>query len=252
MSNYLFQPFSDDYYRLINQKGVRQAFPKDEGNEDYNTCWDGAVSPDGTFYFSLSSEGGNSMHAKLNRYDREKNEIVDCFNAGDLILPNPRNLPASKLHTSINFLPDGRVIGTTHSTDRAPQHQEWMPFGHHNHVWEGFPGSHILVYDPKTGRSENWGIPVPHESIYGAKYDPKHNALYMIGFMRGHVYRYSLDTKKVKDLGKAAELYCYRMELGADGNIYAATKTGCAFRINTETERRKSWDNQASTPAGSR
>ena len=191
MSSYLFQQFSDDYYRLINQAGVKHAFPKEEGNENYNTCWDGALSPDGTFYFSLSSEAGKCDHAKLNRYDYEKNEIVDCFYSGDLILPNDRNLPASKLHASINFLPDGRVIAMTHSTDRAKQHQEWMPFGHHNHVWEGFPGSHILVYDPKTGKSENWGIPVPHESIYGAKYDPKHNALYMIGFMRGHVYRYS-------------------------------------------------------------
>lgn len=236
MSSYLFQQFSDDYYRLINQAGVKHAFPKEEGNENYNTCWDGALSPDGTFYFSLSSEAGKCDHAKLNRYDYEKNEIVDCFYSGDLILPNDRNLPASKLHASINFLPDGRVIAMTHSTDRAKQHQEWMPFGHHNHVWEGFPGSHILVYDPKTGKSENWGIPVPHESIYGAKYDPKHNALYMIGFMRGHVYRYSLDTKKVKDLGKAAELYCYRLVLGADGNIYAVTKSGFPFRINTKTE----------------
>lgn len=237
MPNYLFERFSDDYYRLINQTGVKQALPKQEGNEKYNSCWDGAISPDGTFYFSLSSEGGKCEHAKLVKYDYNENKIVDCFYAGDLILPNIRHLPASKLHTSINFLPDGRVIATTHSTDRAPHHKEWMPFGHHNHVWEGFPGSHILVYDPKTGKAENWGIPVPRESIYGAKYDPKHNRLYMIGFMRGHVYSYSLDTKKVTDLGKAAELYCYRLALGADGNIYGCTKTGYFFRINTELNR---------------
>ncbi|MGI6536852.1 MAG: hypothetical protein ACOX22_00530 [Caldicoprobacterales bacterium] len=232
--NYVFERFSDDYYRLINQTGVQQALPKAEGNENFNTCWDGALGPDGVFYFTLSSEAGRSDHAKLVRYNREQNKIEDCFYAGDLILPNPRNLPASKLHTSINFLPDGRVIATTHSTDRAKHHPEWMPFGHHNHVWEGFPGSHILVYDPKTGKSENWGIPVPRESIYGAKYDPKHNRLYMIGFMRGHVYSYDLDTKKVTDLGKAAELYCYRLSLGADGNIYGCTKSGYYFRVNTE------------------
>ena len=232
--NYVFERFSDDYYRLINQTGVQQALSKAEGNENFNTCWDGALGPDGVFYFTLSSEAGRSDHAKLVRYNREQNKIEDCFYAGDLILPNPRNLPASKLHTSINFLPDGRVIATTHSTDRAKHHPEWMPFGHHNHVWEGFPGSHILVYDPKTGKSENWGIPVPRESIYGAKYDPKHNRLYMIGFMRGHVYSYDLDTKKVTDLGKAAELYCYRLSLEADGNIYGCTKSGYYCRLNTE------------------
>ncbi|MEA4889574.1 MAG: hypothetical protein VB070_08955 [Clostridiaceae bacterium] len=234
MPNYLVERFTDHYYRLINQAGVRQARPQAEGNENFNTCWDGALSPDGTMYFSLSSEAGKCDHAKLVRYEYEQNKIVDCFHAGDLILPNERNLPASKLHTSINFLPDGRVIATTHSTDKAKNHPEWMPMGYHNHVWEGFPGSHILVYDPKTGKSENWGIPVPHESIYGAKYDPKHNRLYMIGFMRGHVYAYDLDQKRVKDLGKAAELYCYRLVLGADGNIYGCTKTGFYWRINTE------------------
>ena len=234
MPNYVFERFTDDYYRLINQTGVKQAVPKAEGNEKFNACWDGALSPDGEFYFTLSSEAGMCEHAKLNRYDYERNEIVDCFKARDLILPNVRKLPASKLHTSINFMNDGRVIATTHSTDKAPHHKEWMPFGHHNHVWEGFPGSHILVYDPKTGKSENWGIPVPQESMYGAKYDPKHNRLYMIGFMRGHVYSYCIDSKKVTDLGKAAELYCYRLSLGADGNIYACTKTGYYFRINTE------------------
>lgn len=234
MKNYLFERFTDDYYRLINQTGVQQALPQERGNENHNTCWDGALSPDGTCYFTLSSEAGRSDHAKLVRYDREQNKIVECYYAGDVILPNPRQLPHSKLHTSINFLPDGRVIATTHSTDRAPQHKEWMPFGHHNHVWEGFPGSNIIVYDPKTGKAENWGVPVPRETIYGAKYDPKHNRLYMIGFMRGHVYSYSLDTKKVTDLGKAAELYCYRLALGADGNIYGCTKSGFYFRINTE------------------
>ena len=123
MPNHVFKRFTDDYYRLINQTGVKQAQPKEEGNEKFNTCWDGAVSPDGEFYFSLSSEAGRSEHAKLNRYDFDKVEIVDCFHARDLILPNERRLPASKLHTSINFLNDGRVICTTHSTDRAHQHR---------------------------------------------------------------------------------------------------------------------------------
>ncbi|NLM77269.1 MAG: hypothetical protein GX173_04170 [Ruminococcaceae bacterium] len=234
MKQYLVERFSDDYYRLINQNGVRLARPQAEGNETFNTCWDGAISPDGTFYFTLSSEAGKFDHAKLVRYDYENNKIVDCFYAGNLILPNDRQLPASKLHTSINFMEDGRVIATTHTTDRARSHPEWMPVAYHNHAWEGFPGSHILVYDPKTGHSENWGIPVPHETIYGAKYDPIHRRLYMIGFLRGHVYCYDLNTKKVKDLGKAAELYCYRLVLGADNNIYACTKSGFYFRINTE------------------
>jgi len=234
MPKYVFERFSDEAHRLINQAGVHQAFPKAEGNENFNACWDAAISDDGTFYYTLSSEAGKCDHAKLVRYDLEKNEIVECFHAAKYLMPKDRQLPHSKFHTSINFMNDGRIIATTHSTDRAKQHVEWMPFGHHNHVWEGFPGSQILVYDPKTEHVESWGTPVTHESIYGAKYDPKHNRLYMIGFMRGHVYSFDCETRKVEDLGKMAELYCYRLVLGADGNIYGCTKSGQLFKIDTE------------------
>ncbi|MEA4824015.1 MAG: hypothetical protein VB111_07875 [Clostridiaceae bacterium] len=238
---YYFDQFSDDYYRVINQTGVHEAKPWMPGNENFNCCWDGDCAPDGTFYTTLSSESGKCDHAKLVRYDRDTNKLVLCFYAGDLVLPQERQLPHSKLHTSINFIPTGDkpedylVIATTHSTDRAKHHTEWMPFGHQNHVWEGFPGSQILVYDPITGHAESWGTPVPHESIYGAKYDPKHRRLYMIGFMRGHVYSFDIDTRRVtKDLGKAAEVFCFRLALGADGNIYGCTKSGFPFMIDTE------------------
>ncbi|MEA4824020.1 MAG: hypothetical protein VB111_07900 [Clostridiaceae bacterium] len=248
MKNYVFDRFSDEAHRVINQTGVRQAAPQAEGNENFNACWDGALAPDGTFYYTLSSEAGKCDHAKLVRYDFDENRIIECFYAGSLVLPQDRQLPHSKLHTSINFMPrhafypeapddpkDYLVIATTHSTDRARQHVEWMPFGHHNHVWEGFPGSQILVYDPKTGHAQSLGTPVTHESIYGSKYDPVHNRLYMIGFMRGHVYCFDVASRRVtKDLGKVAELYCYRLKLGADGNIYGCTKAGQLFRIDTE------------------
>jgi hypothetical protein len=111
-----------------------------------------------------------------------------------------------------------------------------MPFAHVDHIYEGYPGSTVLTYDPKTGHCDNLGVPVPRESVYGACYDAKYNAYYMIGFMRGHVYRLSLDDKRVKDLGKAAELYCYRLHAGPDGHIYGMTKTGFLFRINTDTQ----------------
>lgn len=240
--SYLFKSYDDpDYYRLIPQAGVKFAEPDEEGNENFNTCWDGAVSPDGVFYYTLSSEQGKCDHAKLMRYDYESNRPVDCAYMGKYALPQSRQLPHSKFHTSINFRPkEGgcgyTVMAVTHNTDRAPQHPEWMPFAHHEDIWEGFPGSQILVYDPDTGFAESWGTPVPRESIYGAKYDPKHDRLYMIGFMRGHVFSMDCKTRRVKDLGKAAEVFNYRLALAADGNIYSCTKSGEYYRINTELD----------------
>jgi hypothetical protein len=67
----------------------------------------------------------------------------------------------------------------------------------------GFAGGNIVVYDLKTRRAENLGTPVPHESIYGSAYDSKHDALFFIGFTRGHLYRYSFGNKRVQDLERS-------------------------------------------------
>ena len=248
MKKYVYELFSEESKRLMNQTGVRAAMAKTDCY-GANCCWDGVVAPDGRFYYPPSSESGFCMHSKLAYFDYDKEEVITCLDAADVLLHPIRKLPHSKFHTSLNIIPrhalypeipydeeDYLVVGLTHSTDRAPHHEEWLPFGHHNHVWEGFPGSQIIVYDPKTDHSMTLGTPVPQESIYGAKYDPKYNRLYMIGFMRGHVYCYDFNERRViKDLGKVAEIFCYRLVLGADDNIYGCTKSGQLFKIHTDT-----------------
>jgi sugar lactone lactonase YvrE len=229
-----FKLFSDEALSLINQTGVRQRFGL--CNIDYPGCWDSKLSPDGILYYAPSDESGRARHTRLVAYDYKTDTAKLCYKVEDVALPKDRELPITKTHESISFLPDGRIITVTHSTDRSPRHPEWMPLAHHTHVWEGWPGSTILCYDPKTGKTENLGIPVSRESIYGTTYDAKHDALYMIGFMRGHVYRFSLKDRKIKDLGKAAELYCYRLHVGPDQHIYGCTKSGYLFRINVDTE----------------
>ena len=234
-----FKRFDDpETFRLINQAGTRVRVLTNVLDKGYASCWDMTTSPfDGTMYMAPTNESkGVGAHTRLVSYDFLQDKFKICFEAEKLILPHPLQMPHSKLHTSINFLPDGSVIATTHTTAGPAHHPEWMPLAHIDHVWDGFPGSNILHYDPKTGKAENYGVPVPRESIYGSCYDPKHNALYMIGFMRGHVYRFSLDDRTVKDLGKQAEIFNYRLHLGPDGNIYSMTKSGFLYRINVDTE----------------
>jgi len=246
---YVFELFSDDYKRLINQTGVRTKMAPLNGGEETNVCWDGIVAPDGMFYFPISSETGVGMGSKLAKFDYENHKVDVCFAGDDVFLPNDRKMPHTKFHTSLNVIPrnaiypeapydpdDFLIVGASHFSDRAKHHTEWLPIGHHNHVWEGYPGGQIIVYDPKNGHAFSLGTPVPQESIYGAVYEPKHNRLYMIGFFRGHIYCYDFNERRtIKDLGKAAETCCYRLVLGADGNIYGCSKSGQLFKVNTET-----------------
>ncbi|MEA4823282.1 MAG: hypothetical protein VB111_04110 [Clostridiaceae bacterium] len=226
---------NSETFELIPQEGVYLAKP--HGYDGFNCCWDGALSPDGVFYFSLGSEAGNGDYAYLNRYNKRENTIEKCFYTRDAVLPSPRALPGSKIHSAIDFLPDGRIICCNHTTDKAPNHPEWLPYAYYSHTWEGFQGSTLMIYDPKTGHVDNLGIPAPHESMYGGVYSAKNNAYYMLGYQRGHMYKYDLDAHTVRDLGKAIETCSHRLHVGPDGNVYLTSPSGFFLRVNTDTDR---------------
>lgn len=224
---------SREDFKLISQTGVQQyLYPP---RHSHNAIWDSNVGPDGKLYFGLASEICNNGYVRFCSYDYHTNETTEHFKVEDVIMPQDRAIRASKFHSSICFMPDGRIIMTTHTTDKAPSHPTWMPIAHYHHLWEGFAGGAIVIYDPKTDKAECLGIPVPHESIYGSVYEPAHNAVWFLGIFRGHLYRYSLDDKTTIDFGKVTENYAFRLVIGTDGNVYSASRTGHLYRANTET-----------------
>ena len=231
MEKYVLNSRAD--HRLISQKGLKQyCYPP---RFSHNAIWDSNAGPDGKLYYGLATEIATAGYVRLCSYDYNTNEVQEHFKAEDVVLPLDRAIRASKFHSSICFMPDGRMIMTTHTTDKSPRHPTWMPIAYYHHLWDGFAGGNIIIYDPRTNKAENLGIPVPHESIYGALYEPAHNALFFLGMLRGHLYRFSLDDRKTIDLGKVSETYSFRLVLGPDGHIYSASRTGHIYRINTET-----------------
>ena len=231
MTTYILHGNKD--HRLINQTGVRQyRYPL---RHSHNAIWDSNAGSDGKLYYGLATEIATAGYVRLCSYDYATEEVQEHFRVEDVILPQDRAIRASKFHSSICFMPDGRLIMTTHTTDKSPRHPTWMPIAYYHHPWDSFAGGNVLIYDPKTRKAENLGIPVPHESIYGALYEPAHNALFFLGFLRGHLYRFSLDDRKVIDLGKVSETYSFRLVLGKDGHIYSASRTGHVYRIRTDT-----------------
>ncbi|MCL2518759.1 MAG: hypothetical protein FWF15_09370, partial [Oscillospiraceae bacterium] len=220
-------------YKLMSQTGVRQyCYPLDYS---HNAIWDSNINEDGKLYFALASEICTSEYVRLCSYDYASNTVTEHFRATDVILPSDRTIRASKFHTSICFMQDDTVVMTTHTTDKAPAHPTWLPEAFYHHIWEGYPGSQILTYNPATGEAKNHGTPVPRESIYGSIYDPKHNSVYFLGMFRGHLYRYSFDDKLVYDYGQVSECRAFRLSFGSDGNLYGASKSGWVFKVDTET-----------------
>ncbi|MGI6161201.1 MAG: hypothetical protein ACOYJD_04140 [Christensenellales bacterium] len=220
-------------YKIISQTGVRQfVFPLDI---DHNAIWDSSISPDGTLYFALATELSTAGYVRLYKYNYETNTVDELFRVEDVIMPFDRSIRPSKFHTSIDYMNDGRIVMTTHTTDKAPAHPSWMPVAYFHHLWEGYQGSHIVAYDPATGKAENLGCPIPRESIYGSKYDPKHNALYFMGWIKGHAYRYSFDDHSIIDYGQCSENAAFRFIQDKEGRLYTGTRSGWLYRIDTDT-----------------
>lgn len=223
-----------DNLKLIPQVGIKQKlFPN---TCEHNAIWDLYVTKNGRVYFTLCAELEVAQYVRLYEYIYETNEFRLCFNLEDVIIQSPEQVVSSKIHTSISEVTDGRLIMTTHTTAQSPLHPFWMLDQYYTHPFEGYQGSVILLYDMETGKIENRGIPVPRESIYGACYDPRKNCLYFTGYIRGHMYRYDLDTNKVTDYGQTTEFGSFRVVMGPDRNIYSNSRSGNFFRINTDTQ----------------
>jgi len=222
-----------DTYRVMNQTGVKQCVIPSP--TQHNACWDAVLHEDGKIYLSLCSELTTSEYAKLAVYDPADNTVQPLRYTKDYIFPNERYIRCSKLHTSMAWMNDGRLIALTHTTDKSPEHPAWMPLAHYHDPWTGYPGSSLLSYDPVTGQMENWGIPVHRETLYGAAYDKLHNIYYAIGFLKGHLYGIDLNNRSVRDYGQVAEKASYRLVVGSDDNIYFTTRNGILQRINVRT-----------------
>lgn len=226
--------FDPEAFRMLPKEAVTFKYFTDQ--PEYSASWDLYVTKSGRIFFPLCAEIFYPMMVRLYEYIPEKDQFRLCFKIEDVTFQQERAIRTSKIHTSISEINDGRLIMTTHTTARSPYHPDWMPFAYHAHPWEGYQGSHILIYDYINDKVEDKGIPVPFESIYGAKYDSIHNCLYFIGYLKGHLYRYDLDTNKITDYGKVTEYGAYRICDGPDGNFYSASRSGNFFRINIETQ----------------
>ncbi len=220
-------------FRVMNQTGVQQyAVPRPA---THNACWDALMSEEGKVYVSLCSELTTNEYTKLAEYDPIENTLKELHYTKELIFSDERFIRDSKFHTAMAWMNDGRMVVLTHTTDKSPEHPAWLPQSYFNHPFEGYPGSSLLTFDPKTGKMENWGIPVHRETIYGAAYDKINNIYYGIGYFKGHLYGIDLNDRSVRDYGEVTERASYRLVVGPDDNIYFTTRNGLLQRINVRT-----------------
>jgi len=235
VAKYATSPAMDAKHCLmVPQEAVRHSVLPEEVL--HNAIWDYQISPDGRHYFSVCAEGSLCEYAHLYEYLPKTGELKCLFKFDDRCTTYARAIRASKFHATMSFTPDGKVIMMTHTTAMAPGHPEWLPLAYYDHEWEGFPGTNLITYDPKTDEVVDYGLVLRRDSAYGGAYVAKTNSFYFGTYLRGHMYRYDLTTHRLTDYGQATEIEVFRYIVGPDDNVYFATKTGAFMRMNTEKD----------------
>jgi hypothetical protein len=207
--------------------------PNEQG---HNAVWEFKRSPEGRFFLSVCGENELPLSAILYEYYPRDGRLRKIFDVDREWIVDREQMPPSKVHTSLDFLPDGRLIMATHNTAPAPGHPRWLFEQHYEDPWQGYPGSVVMLVDPDTGIVQVRGIPVPRESIYGGLLGRDPRYYYFLGYMRGHFYRLDLLTNAVRDYGKVTEYASFRLIRDDRGRIYGGTYSGELWRYDPEKD----------------
>ena len=228
-------PKDIDYFRLIPQEGVVHALV--DWEPTHNAIWDMNLNhADGRLWFSVCGEGVEPEYAHLYEYKRG-GTFVRHFDVEKESIQHDRRIRASKLHTCIHFMPDGKLIMQTHTTSPSPLHPAWMPESYLNHQWEGFEGSQVFIYDPETGITQNKGVLAPFSTLYGGAYSAKANLYFGFGTFDGYGWLYDLNTGAVECLGQVTDGRSNRLYEGPGGHLYYGTASGDLARLNVDTRK---------------
>jgi hypothetical protein len=110
--------------------------------------------------------------------------------------------------------------------------------------WKPYPGGHLLSYDLKSGKFEDFGVAPDREGILTTSMDTKRGRLYGITWPKGYFFRYDLAKKEWKNFGlfaaqgedgkgEAYRTLCRSIAVNLDdGAAYFSISTGDIFRYD--------------------
>jgi hypothetical protein len=213
------------------------------GHDSYNAMGTGS---DGKIYYVLSSENID-QGAKMFCLDPRSQQIREL---GDLTEAcgekGSKAIPQGKSH--VNFVEaNGKLYFATHvgvySIVEGKETMGIPPAG-----YTSYPGGHLLSYDLKTGKFEDFGIAPNKEGVLTFNMDPKRGRLFALTWPSGIFYRYDLSTRNQKSFGKQCALgedgvgpdyrtVCRSIAVDqSDGSAYFTTSEGAILRYNPASD----------------
>lgn len=185
------------------------------------------AAPDGAVYLGTAFYDGFARFLMLAPGAREFRLIADMAGATGESTPGP--YAQAKIHTKPAAAPDGKVYFGTKSGKPADE-ERWQ---------SNYPGGHLLVYDPPTGRVSDLGIPRARQSIIAVGVDPRRNVVYVLTDPEGHLWTYDPRTRTFMDRGRLIPAHPptrYLIVL-SNGDVYHPGGAEAFFRYQAAAQR---------------
>jgi len=186
------------------------------------------AATDGKVYVGLACHG---CDGHLVYYDSHTDKMVDVGGLNELTGEAGLGLgPQSKIHAKFGEGTDGRIYFATHGG-------WWFEYGRFA-TPEGYPGSHYMAYDPRTGKAQDFGIGPRFEGMNTGAYDPKFNRIYGLTHPRGHFVYYDVATGAKVDKGRINnwDSICRTLGIDDQGNVYGSFGAGQIFQYDPRTD----------------
>jgi hypothetical protein len=105
-----------------------------------------------------------------------------------------------------------------------------------------YPGGYVMAYDPKTRRTENFGIPIKHQGVISVMPDEARGVAYISTCNDGrpieesHFMMLDLKKKTYRDLGDSQHSYAF-IVLDNKGRAYHPVRGGLVARYDPNLDR---------------
>lgn len=214
------------------------------------------TAPEGEGYFSII-EGhnqklyigthANAVNSYLVEFDPQKGQMRVVVDAHQAIGKDLRGFAAqSKIHTRNNVGASGKIYFGTK--------QGYPTMGE---KWEDYPGGYPMVYDPATGETKVYPIPVPHHGIISITPDESRGVAYLSTCSderpldSTHFVILDLATGTYRDLLDCKHMYAF-IVVDYKGRAYHPIAGGEIARYDPNSDRlerlRQTIDGAAPTP----
>ncbi len=177
------------------------AVPKETTNQGsgYFSLVEGT---NGRLYIGTAKYGENAYLAEFDTATKRMRVVVDAMK--EIGSPATGFAAQAKIHTRNNVGPSGRIyFGTKQG---YPQKDEKR---------DDYPGGYPMVYDPATGKTRVYPVPVPHQGIISVTPDESRGVAYLSTSSDErpvdgtHFLILDLKTGKYRDLGDLRHMYAF-------------------------------------------